>query len=55
MALIPIAFALDSEFGVAKLGFSQRTFKKTYVAKPDYLTQTLFTAEKTDLPEHYHA
>lgn len=44
----------DFNGGLAKLGFVGTTFEEQYKVRPDYTTQTLFTARRQDVPEFHH-
>ena len=40
----------DQEMNIVKLGFTTKTpFESTYKVKPDYITQTVFAAERKDV------
>ena len=45
---------MDLNGGLAKLGFVQTTFDEEYKARQDYTTQTLFTVQRSDVPEYKH-
>jgi hypothetical protein len=38
--------------GFLSLGFNETKFEKEYKMKPDYLTDTLFMAERAELPSY---
>ena len=48
---VPIIYAADQNGGILKLGFtSGSTLEKSYKVRPDYMTGTLFAAERQDVP-----
>jgi|LauGreDrversion4_2_1035121.scaffolds.fasta_scaffold232327_1 hypothetical protein len=53
-SLIPMVFLMDLNGGLAKFGFVKTTFDEEYKVRPDYTTQTLFTLQRTDVPEFKH-
>jgi len=54
LTLLPVVWMMDLNGGLAKLGFVQTTFDEEYKVRPDYSTQTLFTVQRSDVPEYKH-
>ena len=54
LSLAPVFLIMDLNGGLAKLGFVKTTFEQEYKVRPDYATQTLFTVQRSDLPEFKH-
>ena len=51
MVAAPLIYAADQNGGILKLGFSTgSTLETQYKMRPDYATNTLFAAERKDLP-----
>ena len=51
LVAVPVLYAADQNGGLLKLGFSSgSTLESEYKIKPDYATETLFAAERKDLP-----
>ena len=51
LTALPLVFAGDVNGGVMKLGFSTgTTMESQYKMRPDYATNTIFAAERQDVP-----
>ena len=51
MVAAPLIYAADQNGGLLKLGFSTGSvLEAQYKIKPDYATNTLFAAQRKDLP-----
>jgi hypothetical protein len=50
-SLLPMVFMMDLNGGLTKFGFTKTTFEEEYKVRPDYATQTLFVAQRSDVPE----
>jgi hypothetical protein len=51
LTAIPLFQLCDLNGGFTKLGFTRTAFQQEFKARPDYLTNTLFLAQRHDLPE----
>jgi hypothetical protein len=40
----------DMNGGISKLGFKKSHFEQDFKVKPDYITESLFAARRTDIP-----
>ena len=53
-ALVPCLLMADLNGGLLRFGFVRTQFRHDYKVRPDYLTNTLFMAKRTDVPELKH-
>jgi hypothetical protein len=44
----------DMNGGLVKLGFVGTTFEEEYKVRPDYITETVFSTHRQDVPEFKH-
>ena len=51
LTVIPLILLSDLNGGFSKLGFVGTSFQQEFKARPDYLTNTLFVAQRQDVPE----
>ena len=51
LTAIPLLLLSDLNGGFVKLGFVGTSFQQEYKARPDYLTNSLFVAQRSDVPE----
>ena len=50
LCIAPFVFLVDKNKGIINFGFNHADISSEYKAKPDYLTDALFVAERKDAP-----
>lgn len=49
--MIPFLMLMDFNGGLLKLGFVRTQMQEEYKVRPDYVTESLFTVHRQDIPE----
>jgi len=49
-SVLPLLYCFDQNTGLARLGFASTALERQFSVRPDYLTNTVFMAERRTVP-----